>query len=138
MQKTDVEAIMKEIRKNISDRKYSEKEADFASAMGRRKECNENLFREKHSYMQTNYYNPVYFPLEGRRVKTLMQRIIRRLLRFVNFSAFQFQNRFNEAAFVCVDEMNKKLKLLEQQNRMQQKRLNQMEQEIYILGKKNR
>lgn len=135
--KIDVEKIMEEIRQEIQDRHYSEKDLNFVSALHKNEKFSWKLYNETCGYLKRNCRNPVYFPLEGNSFKVLVQKVIRRTLRFVNYCAFQYQNQLNEAVSVCLEETGKNMKELEHKNRMLQKQIHMLGQEMDTLRKKD-
>lgn len=101
MEKINVEEIMEEIRRDIREKGYREENFDFTKVVSEGNLVeSEKHFQMDELQIQLNNMvsfcnNPIYFPLQGNPIKVFIQRVIRRGVLFVIFSAFQFQNRFN-------------------------------------------
>ena len=97
----NVEKIMEEIRREIQQKGYTREELRFADVEvnvkdvdpGERFQKTELL--SQHNFINSNYNNPIGFPITGNPVKVFVQKVIRKLTLFVTYPAFQFQNRFN-------------------------------------------
>lgn len=111
MQEINVEQIMKEIREDISEKGYTAAEMSFARALANMDSAsienayNKSALRTKFHYLSTHYNNPIYFELPGNPIKAFFQRAVRRVLFFMIFPAFHFQNVFNEAVSDCIRQI---------------------------------
>lgn len=141
MENINVEEIMKEIRKEIQEKKYREEELKFADLEADEKLGEVSFFQMDELQMQfdelaSHCNNPVYFPLPGNPVKVFVQRIIRRLLLFVIFPAFQFQNHFNKGTVNCLNQIELYIREssgLKKQVADQQKQLEDCQRQINLL-----
>ena len=111
MQNIDVEAIMDEIRREIAEKGLKEEDLSFSDIPLDIPQTNQGqAYVEREllaqcSYMNNNYNNPIYWPLQGNPVKVFVQRLVRRMFLFVIFQAFQHQNRFNASVVRAVNQI---------------------------------
>lgn len=144
MQNIDVEKIMEEIRQDIAEKGYKEEDLDFtdiavdAGRTGCGSEFDENELAGQAAYLNSHYNNPIYFPLKGNPVKVFFQKAVRRMLLFVIFPGFQFQNKFNVATVRCMNQFKHYVdenEALAKQVKAQQEELEECKKQLAALQK---
>ncbi len=144
MYEINVEEIMRNIRTEIAEKGYSDDEMSYMKVLANMDTASmENRFQakelqSKYEYISTHYANPVYFPLKGNPIKCFLQRALRRVLLFVIFPAFQYQNMFNHATVNCIHQLKNHVdetKELKKQLAQQQEQIQQLQQELAELKK---
>lgn len=141
MENVNVEEIMEEIRKEIQEKNYRKEELDFEDIEADEKLGEGCYFQMDELQLQldnlsTHWHNPVYFPLPGNPIKVFFQRVFRRLLLFVIFPAFQFQNRFNNGTVNCLKQVEfyiQESAELKKRTADQQSQLEECQKQIQLL-----
>ena len=137
----NVEEIMKGIRSEIAEKGYTEEQMSYMTALANvdvsdlEKRYNEKELDIKLEYISKHYANPVYFPLKGNPVKVFLQRAVRRVLLFVIYPAFQYQNAFNNGTEHCIQQMRNYIRQTDKTLAAQQEEIALLKQEIETLKK---
>ncbi len=141
-QSNDVELMMREIRTDIRESGYTERERRRAKSLASRDRSDGETggyepaaIKERLSSMRATANNPVFFPFKGNPLKAGLQRLIQKIVGSSFYRAFLHQNRYNADVLAVMLQLQSRGDELEEELREQQSRNDELEAELKELRK---
>lgn len=139
----DIERIMDEIRENIKRRGYKEEDIDFENITGNVKavlgvKTDFSSYEFEHSLKTASslHYIEYYRMIPKGGLKSFIQRLIRKIVKFMMIPMVDQQNQYNYHIIMCMRQLEGFTK--EQQMLLDQKEraIDELEEKVFQLTKK--
>lgn len=145
IQKIDIEKIMDEIRQEIQTRGYTDDNIDFqnisqniTAVAGVKTYFDENEFEQALVSASNQHKNEYYRMIPKGGLKSVIQRTIRKMVKFMMVPMIDQQNQYNYQMVICMRQMEAFVKAQQEQMEIKDQQIEELEEKILQLSEGNK
>lgn len=145
IQKIDIEKIMDEIRQEIQTRGYTDDNIDFqnisqniVAVAGVKTYFDENEFEQALVSASNQHKNEYYRMIPKGGLKSVIQRTIRKMVKFMMVPMIDQQNQYNYQMVICMRQMEAFVKAQQEQMEIKDQQIEELEEKILQLTEGNK